>query len=83
MRFYRTVTQLVAQRGSAAFSLASLALSEEEAQAVESPAAFFTHLLRQRALETLGRCEALLAPEEEVRVRGGVNPGGGRAAGGA
>ena len=44
-----------------------LDLSPNEADTTEDPSAFFTHYLRQRVLDALAHCDALMAMQAEVR----------------
>ena len=44
-----------------------LDLSPNETDTAEDPAAFFTHYLRQRVLDALAHCDALMAMQAEVR----------------
>ena len=44
-----------------------LDLSPNETDTAEDPSAFFTHYLRQRVLDALAHCDALMAVQAEVR----------------
>ena len=44
-----------------------LNLSPNETDTAEDPSAFFTHYLRQRVLDALAHCDALMAMQAEVR----------------
>ena len=44
-----------------------LDLSPNETDTAEDPSAFFTHYLRQRVLDALAHCDALMAAQAEVR----------------
>ena len=44
-----------------------LDLSPNETDTAEDPAVFFTHYLRQRVLDALAHCDALMAVQAEVR----------------
>ena len=44
-----------------------LDLSPNETDTAEDPAAFFTHYLRQRVLDALAHCDALMAVQADVR----------------
>ena len=45
-----------------------LDLSPNETDTAEDPSAFFTHYLRQRVLDALAHCDALMAVQAEVRA---------------
>ena len=44
-----------------------LDLSPNETDTAADPSAFFTHYLRQRVLDALAHCDALMAAQAEVR----------------
>ncbi|KAK8814936.1 hypothetical protein WA556_006973 [Blastocystis sp. ATCC 50177/Nand II] len=64
-RFYMSLLTCVEQFHYPQLALDLLDLSPNETDTAEDPSAFFTHYLRQRVLDALAHCDALMAAQAE------------------